>query len=124
IMSNYRRYFVPGGSYFFTLVTHERRRFLIDELARQCLRQAIDLIRERRPFEIMAVVLLKPRTFHAAATREGWEWDEMRRMRDLSLSVRLSPVMCQGALEQPLRPGNRACLPTRQVGGLWQKSLV
>ena len=30
-MSNYRRYYVPGGTYFFTLVTHERRPLFRDE---------------------------------------------------------------------------------------------
>ena len=35
-MSNYRRYYVPGGTYFFTLVTHERRPLFQHETARRC----------------------------------------------------------------------------------------
>jgi putative transposase len=57
-MPDYRRYFVPGGSYFFTVVTHRRRRFLTTDLARQCLRSAIEEVRAGRPFEMPALVLL------------------------------------------------------------------
>ena len=57
-MSEYRRYFVPGGTYFFTLVTHRRRRFLCESLARQCLRAAIKTIQKDHPFEMPALVLL------------------------------------------------------------------
>src|SRR5256885_1272194 len=66
-MSNYRRYFVPGGSYFFTLVAHDRRPFLCDPLARRCLRQAIQEIQSKRPFEMPAIVLL-PDHLHAIWT--------------------------------------------------------
>lgn len=55
---NYRRWYVPGGTYFFTAVTHRRRRFLTDELARGCLRNALDEVRTKTAFEIVAVVLL------------------------------------------------------------------
>ena len=32
-MSQYRRYFIPGATYFFTVVTHDRRPFLTSSLA-------------------------------------------------------------------------------------------
>ncbi len=57
-MPHYRRAFVPGGTYFFTLVTHERRHILTTPLARQCLRNALRITRERWPFTIDAIVLL------------------------------------------------------------------
>ena len=57
-MSRYRRWYVPGGTYFFTLVTHTRRGLLTDELARPLLRQAVETIRVKRPFEVVAWVLL------------------------------------------------------------------
>ncbi len=63
-MSEYRRFLVPGASVFFTVVTHERRRFLTDPLARRCLRKAIQTVRARYPFEIHAMVLL-PDHLHA-----------------------------------------------------------
>ena len=39
-MPDYRRAWSPGGTYFFTLVTHQRRPILIEPHARQLLRQA------------------------------------------------------------------------------------
>jgi len=57
-MSHYRRADVPGTYYFFTLVTYDRRSFLTDELARECLRHAWRVVRERRPFELIGLCLL------------------------------------------------------------------
>jgi len=57
-MPNYRRWFVPGGTFFFTCVTHMRARFLTDEAARDSLHEALAEIQERYPFEIVAIVLL------------------------------------------------------------------
>jgi len=57
-MPDYRRWYVEGGSYFFTVVTFGRRRFLTSELARPLLREAIDEVRKDLPFEVVAWVLL------------------------------------------------------------------
>ncbi len=57
-MSDYLRYFVPGGTYFFTVVTYARRPILTTRHGRQHLRQAIAKIRDRRPFDLFATVLL------------------------------------------------------------------
>lgn len=66
-MPNYRRCYVPGGTYFFTVVTHSRRNFLTDELPRKWLRDAIDKERGKRPFHVVAWVLL-PDHMHAVWT--------------------------------------------------------
>jgi len=63
-MGNYRRNYVPGGTYFFTVVTYARRRFLTDELPRACLRGALRDVRRRWAWHMLAVVLL-PDHFHA-----------------------------------------------------------
>jgi putative transposase len=57
-MPEYRRYYVPGGTIFFTVVTHERRDLFSQALARDCLRYAIETIRSKRPFDMPAFVLL------------------------------------------------------------------
>lgn len=57
-MSDFLRYRVEGGTYFLTLVTHDRRGFLTDPVARKLLRESIKSVRHERPFEIPAVVLL------------------------------------------------------------------
>ena len=66
-MPNYRRWYVPAGTYFFTVVTHDRRRFLTDDLSRELLRAAIQKERATRPFQIVAWSLL-PDHLHAVWT--------------------------------------------------------
>ena len=57
-MTDYRRSKFCGGYYFFTVVTHRRRPFLADDLARACLRAAWRRVRQDRPFEVVAFCLL------------------------------------------------------------------
>jgi len=57
-MSEYRRWFVPGGTFFFTIVTFERRCILTTDTARACLRESIVEAQARRPFRMVAIVLL------------------------------------------------------------------
>ncbi|MEW4566893.1 transposase [Tautonia sp. JC769] len=57
-MPHYRRFFVPGGTYFFTVVTERRIPLLCIEAARRHLRQAMSDCRRRWPFRIEAIVLL------------------------------------------------------------------
>jgi REP element-mobilizing transposase RayT len=57
-MRRYLRYRVPGGTYFFTLVTHERRPILTTSIARRALGPAIWEVRHRWPFHVVAIVLL------------------------------------------------------------------
>jgi len=56
-MTNYRRNFVPGGSYFFTVNLADRRsRFLTENIS--LLRSAFRYARKRHPFTIDAIVVL------------------------------------------------------------------
>ena len=57
-MSEYKRAFQPGGCYFFTVVTHERRPWLTEETAIERLRKAFRRVMESRPFVMDAVVVL------------------------------------------------------------------
>ena len=66
-MSDYRRRYVPGGTFFFTLVTYQRRNLFASSLARQLLRDAIRHCRQHRPFDIEAIVLL-PDHMHVIMT--------------------------------------------------------
>ncbi len=63
-MSDYRRVFVPGATYFFTLVTYRRRPLFREARARRVLREILADCRERWPFRIEALVLL-PDHLHA-----------------------------------------------------------
>lgn len=57
-MSHYRRSDTAGATYFFTVVTYKRRRFLCDDDVSAALRDAINKVRERHPFQIDAWILL------------------------------------------------------------------
>ena len=63
-MSRYRRANTSGATWFFTVVTYRRRRFLCDEDVRVALREAITKVREQYPFNIDAWALL-PDHLHA-----------------------------------------------------------
>ena len=57
-MSNWRRVFIPGGTYAFTLVSEHRAPILATSLGRSILRQVPRDCRRYWPFEILAIVLL------------------------------------------------------------------
>ena len=73
-MPNYRRWYVPGGTYFFTVVTYGRRPLLTEPAARVLLREAIVKERTKRPFEIVAWVLL-PDHLHTVWTLPAGDAD-------------------------------------------------
>jgi putative transposase len=57
-MADYRRSKIAGGTYFFTVVAHERRPVLTTEMVRVALREAIQQAKTTLPFQIEAWVLL------------------------------------------------------------------
>jgi putative transposase len=57
-MPNYRRSFVKGGTYFFTVNAFRRQNILIQPLFRESLRKSVIDARRRFPFTINAWVLL------------------------------------------------------------------
>jgi putative transposase len=66
-MPNYRRAFIPGGKWFFTVNLLERKNndLLIREI--DLLRNTVRAVRERHPFKIDAWVVL-PEHMHAVWT--------------------------------------------------------
>jgi putative transposase len=78
-MTNYRRNFVPGGSYFFTVNLAERReRLLTDHI--DLLRNAFRYVRQRHAFTIEAIVIL-PDHLHAVWTLPDGDADFAVRWR-------------------------------------------
>ena len=57
-MSNYRRVYIPGGTYFFTLVTYRRQSILADGERVEQLRQSFREVKAKRPFDLLAAVVL------------------------------------------------------------------
>jgi len=54
----YRRYFVPGGCYFFTVVTENRQKILTLPSSYAFLQEAFDKVKQDRPFVLEALVIL------------------------------------------------------------------
>ncbi len=67
MMPNYRRNFVKGGTWFFTVVTYNRCPWLCDDDSRKVLREGIEKVRQKHPFTIDAWVLL-PEHLHCIWT--------------------------------------------------------
>jgi putative transposase len=79
-MSDYRRWFVPGGMFFFTAVAYDRQPILTTQPGRQHLRTAIEAIRGQRHFELFATVLL-PDHWHLIMQLPTGDTDYSTRMK-------------------------------------------
>ncbi len=66
-MPEYRRSFVQGGAFFFTVVTYDRQPILVSEEARAILHLAWNKAQERFPFVTDAICLL-PNHIHCIWT--------------------------------------------------------
>ena len=79
-MSNYRRAFIPGGTWFFTVNLLERKNndLLIREI--DLLRDTVRAVRKRYPFQIDAWVVL-PEHMHAVWTLPPGDADFSKRWR-------------------------------------------
>jgi len=95
-MSHYRRYFIPGGTYFFTLVVHERRPILTTSMARPSLRQAFRTVRKNRPFALVALALM-PDHLHTVWTLPRGDSDYPTRWAQIKESFTRSFLASGGA---------------------------
>ena len=109
-MPNYRRAFVPGGCWFFTVNLLERRKtLLVDHI--DALRAAVATTRERYPFVIDAVVVL-PDHIHAVWTLPPGD-------ADFSLRWRL--IKQRFARGLPKHERISAVRRARHERGIWQR---
>lgn len=114
-MPNYRRAHVPGGTFFFTLVTHRRHPLFANPAAQKLLGCTLRRSKARWPFETSAIVLL-PDRLHAIWTlprgdseysnRWGWIKKEFTKFW-LTISN----------IEQPVSEGRKR----ERRGGLWHE---
>ncbi len=107
-MVRYRRNFVPGGTYFFTVTVLDRRSsILVDEI--DALRAAFRTTRHERPFMVDAIVIL-PDHLHAILTLPDGDADFSGRWRRIKASFthRVAP-------RHPLAPTAKGEYP------LWQR---
>jgi len=109
-MPNYRRAFVPGGCWFFTVNLLERRKaLLVDHI--DALRAAVEKTRERYPFTIDAVVVL-PDHMHAVWTLPPGD-------ADFSLRWRL--IKSRFAQTLPKQERISDVRRARNERGIWQR---
>ena len=85
-MSDYRRCYVPGGRYFFTVVCWERRRFFSAPGRVELLRAAFRTVKARMPFRIDAIVVL-PDHLHAIWALPRGDADFSSRWREVKKFV-------------------------------------
>src|SRR5215211_3224537 len=109
-MTNYRRSFVPGGSYFFTVNLCDRRsRLLIERIG--ALRSAFRDVRTCHPFSIDAIVVL-PDHLHAIWTLPDGDADFPLRWR-----------LIKSTFSRSLPQGEQVSASRREKGerGIWQR---
>jgi putative transposase len=114
-MSWYRRNYVPGGTYFFTLVTYHRRPILTDELARSHLREVLRTEQAARPFQITAIVLL-PDHLHTVWTLPQGDVSYSRRWSSVKEAF-TRHYLKSGGNEGPVS----AVRTARRERGVWQR---
>lgn len=98
-MPRYRRSIVPGGTFFFTVVTEGRQAVLTQPDVRDALREAIMRVREHAPFRIDGWVLM-PDHLHAIWTLPPDDADFADRWRRVKAYV---TRQCGERYRQPKR---------------------
>ncbi len=102
-MLNYVRLKLPGGCYFFSLVTFCRHKFLASEPARLILRRVWKDVQRKHPFNVGAICLL-PDPLHRHLEFAGsWWW--------LSQTLAVN----QREIFQALPDGRRNCRKTKSI---------
>ena len=109
-MSNYRRAWVPGGTYFFTVNLLERRRsLLVDRI--DDLRAAFRAAHAARPFEVIALAVL-PDHLHCVWRLPPDDADNATRWRHIKTQF------SQRVPRDERRSARRIALGER---GIWQR---
>ena len=103
-MPQYRRSHIPGGVYFFTVVTFSRKPILTDQPARELLHAAWVATQERFPFRTEAICLLPDHLHCIWQLPEGdpvfsMRWREIKRLFTMGYLARIGP----GGFRNPSR---------------------
>ncbi len=114
-MSEYRRWYVPGGTNFFTVVTYKRYPFFRDAKAQDLLRQAWLKVLQQLPFTNIASVLLHDH-FHGLWTLPPSDGDYSRRLKSIKDRF-TSDWLSQGGLEVQVTSSQAR----RGHRGIWQR---
>jgi putative transposase len=85
-MSNYQRLHITGACYFFTVVTWRRKAIFTDDSRIQILRDALQKVKQSRPFQIDAMVVL-PDHLHCIWQMPDGDSDYSSRWREIKKAV-------------------------------------
>nr|WP_288454134.1 transposase [uncultured Pseudomonas sp.] len=109
-MTNYRRHYQAGGTYFFTLVLADRRQdWLVSHIA--ALRQSIHQKQQRAPFALQAWVVLPEHCHLLMRLPEG----------DRDFSNRLRRIKGDFSRQIPLPADLRQSQRAKGERGVWQR---
>ena len=109
-MSEYRRWWVPGGTYFFTVNLADRsQRLLVERF--DALRDVACAVRHAHAFEIVAWVVM-PNHLHAIWTLPDGDQDFARRW-----------MLIKQSFSRSVPAGERVSASRRRTGerGIWQR---
>ena len=110
-MAHYRRLYVKGGTYFFTVVTQERRPIFSKEESVKKLRESFETIMEKRPFRVDAIVVL-PDHIHCIWSLPKNESDFSTRWKEIKYRFSIH-------FRESFRPTNS--MQKKKEKGLWQR---
>jgi putative transposase len=110
-MSNYHRCRIPGGSYFFTVVTAGRRPILLEHIAE--LRRAFQRVRKLHPYRTDAIVIL-PDHLHCIWTLPP---------RDADFSIRWRLIKTAFSTAPPLQVCRTMCRRSVWQKRFWEHAL-
>jgi putative transposase len=109
-MTSYRRNFVPGGSFFFTVNLADRKLALLTAHI-ELLREAFRKTRQRHPFTVDAIVIL-PDHIHAIWTMPEGDADFAMRWRLIK-----STFSRNLSVDEPISESHAA----KRERGIWQR---
>lgn len=112
-MPDYRRLFIPGGTYFFTVVTYNRRLIFQDPTAIKIFEDAWKFVSSKHPFTTVAFCLL-PDHFHCVMALPKNDSDFPIRIREIK---RLFTFNFPGQRNENLSASRQK----RSEAGIWQR---
>jgi len=109
-MTDYRRYRLNGGTYFFTVNLADRNRVLLTERI-DTLRESFRVVKEAHPFEIDAIVIM-PEHLHTIWTLPDGDHDFSQRWRQVKSAFSREIAKEEQISKSRLR---------KQERGIWQR---
>lgn len=114
-MTDYRRRKFPGGYYFFTVITHQRRPIFSHASARHYLKQAWLQTQTEKPFENVALCLM-PEHLHCVWKLPDGDFNYSQRWA--SIKSRFTRLwLSDGGIEANQTPSRR----NKRERGVWQR---